>query len=76
MRASPSDYHSMHSKANRTVIGKMLDRERQGARSELTKSVVGKIEEVDRLNVTNKEVDPSDSVSQVSSVRSKRSSKR
>ena len=43
-------------------------------RSELTKSVVGKLEESDRLNVTNREVDPSDSVSQVSSVRSRRRS--
>lgn len=54
----------------------MLDRERTGGRSELTKSVVGKIEDSARLNVTDREVDPSDSVSQVSSVRSKRTSKR
>lgn len=73
---APSEYQSTHSKANRTVIGKMLDRERTDARSDLTKSVVGKIEDVSKLNVTDAEVDPSDSVSQVSSVRSKRSSKK
>lgn len=73
---SPTEYMSTHSKANKTVVGKMLDRERTGGRSELTKSVVGKIEDAAHLNVPDREVDPSDSVSQVSSVRSKRSSKR
>lgn len=73
---APSDYQSTHSKANKTVIGKMLDRERTGGRSDLTKSVVGKIEDISKLNVTDAEVDPSDSVSQVSSVRSKRTSSR
>jgi hypothetical protein len=53
-----------------------VERDRQGARGELTKSVVGKIEDSERLNVSSREVDPSDSVSQVSSVGSKRSSKR
>lgn len=75
---APSEYQSTHSKANKTVIGKMLERERAGGsgRSELTKSVVGKIEDISKLNVTDAEVDPSDSVSQVSSVRSKRSSRK
>lgn len=74
---SVSDYPSTHSKANKTVIGRMLEKDRSGsAKSELTKSVVGKLEDTDRLNVTDREVDPSDSVSQVSSVRSKRSSRR
>ena len=73
--ASPTEYMSTHSKSNRTVIGKMLERERTG-RNELTKSVVGKIEDSEKLNVSSREVDPSDSVSQVSSVRSKKSSRR
>jgi len=74
---SASDYHSTHSKANKTVIGRMLEKDRGGsARSELTRSVVGKLEDTSRLNVPDREVDPSDSVSQVSSVRSKRSSRR
>lgn len=73
---SPTEYLSTHSKTNKTVIGKMVERERTGGRSELTRSVVGKVEDSERLNLPEREVDPSDSVSQVSSVRSKRSSKR
>lgn len=71
--ASPTEYQSTHSKANKTVIGRMIENDRKSA---LTKSVVGKLEDTKKLNVTNEEVDPSDSVSQVSSVRSKRSSRR
>ncbi|KAK5940690.1 hypothetical protein PMZ80_007107 [Knufia obscura] len=70
-----SEYHSTHSKANKTVIGRMLEKDRAGG-SALTKSVVGKLAESDKLNVSEREVDPSDSVSQVSSVRSRRSSRR
>lgn len=73
---SPSEYHSTHSKTNKTVIGKMIDRERTGGRSELTRSVVGKIQDSEKLNLPDREVDPSDSVSQVSSVRSHKTSHR
>lgn len=71
--ASPTEYQSTHSKANKTVIGRMIENDRKSA---LTKSVVGKLADTKKLNVTDEEVDPSDSVSQVSSVRSKRSSRR
>ncbi|KAK5106167.1 hypothetical protein LTS08_000284 [Lithohypha guttulata] len=71
--ASPSDYQSTHSKANKTVIGRMIEKDRQSA---LTKSVVGKLEDSRKLNVPRDEVEPSDSVSQISSVRSSRRSSR
>lgn len=72
---SPTEYLSTHSKANKTVMGKMVERDRErtgGGRSELTRSVVGKIQDCERLNVPEGEVEPSDSVSQISSVRSSR----
>lgn len=56
-------------------MGKMVERDRErtgGGRSELTRSVVGKIQDCERLNVPEGEVEPSDSVSQISSVRSSR----
>ncbi|KAJ9657775.1 hypothetical protein H2198_004082 [Neophaeococcomyces mojaviensis] len=71
--ASPSDYHSTHSKSHKTVIGKMLERDRQEGGRGLTKSVVGKIEDACNVGVTDKEVDPSDSVSQISSNHSRKS---
>ena len=67
--ASLSEYLSTHSKSHKTVIGKMLERDRAESGRGLTKSVVGKLEDVRGVNVTDEEVDPSDSVSQVSSVK-------
>jgi len=72
-----SEYHSTHSKSSKSVIGRMLEKDRGGsARSELTKSVVGKLAETNAVDVDEREVDPSDSVSQVSSVKTRRSSRR
>lgn len=68
-----SDYHSTHSKAHKTVIGKMIERDRAEGGRGLTKSVVGKIEDACNVDVSDREVDPSDSVSQVSSNHTRRS---
>lgn len=51
----------------------MLERDRQEGGRGLTKSVVGKIEDACNVGVTDKEVDPSDSVSQISSNHSRKS---
>lgn len=65
--AGGTSFFSSNSKAPKTVMGK--SKESKSGRSELTKSVVGKLDETDRLNLTDKPVAPSDSVSQVSSNR-------